>query len=145
MDVNDHPLNSKFYQWLQQEQTDLEEFTCKSWGPTQPYTHISGSSPIDGGYKSLEIKIVNLGMLSFMESPGDHRSLIIDILTCLLLGEFRYKVCRPINRCLITSQQQSVDRYNKIVREQFKTHRIVERMNVVNKMHGIAATHLQTG
>jgi hypothetical protein len=73
MDVNNHPLNSKFYQRLQREQTGLEEFTHKCWGPTPPYTHISGSSPIDGGYKSPEIEIVNLGRLSFAESPGDHR------------------------------------------------------------------------
>jgi hypothetical protein len=49
MDVNNHPLRSKFYQWLQREQTSLEEFTHKCWGPTPPYTHISGSSPTDGG------------------------------------------------------------------------------------------------
>jgi hypothetical protein len=134
MDVNNHLLTSKFYQRLQQEHTNLEEFTHKCWGPTPPYTHISGLSPIDEGYKSLEIEIVNLGMLSFTESPGDHRLFIIDISTCLLLGEFRFKVCRPINRCLVTSQQQSVDRYNTIVRDQFDTHRIVERMNVINKM-----------
>ncbi len=42
MDINNHPLNSKFYQRLQQEHTDLEEFTHKCWGPTPPYTHISG-------------------------------------------------------------------------------------------------------
>jgi hypothetical protein len=134
MDVNNHPLNSKFYQRLQQELTDLEEFTHKCRGPTPPYTHISGSSPINGGYKSPEIEIVNLRMLSFMESPGDHRLFIIDILTCLLLEEFRFKVCWPVSRRLVTSQQQSMDRYNKIVRDRFDTHRIVERMNAINKM-----------
>ena len=73
-------------------------------------------------------------MLSFTESPGDHRSFIIDISTCSLLGEFRFKVCRPISRRLVTSQQQSMDRYNEIVRDQFDTHRIVERMNAIDKM-----------
>jgi hypothetical protein len=43
MDVNDHPLTSKFYQQLQKEQTGLEEFTHKCWGPIPPHTHISGS------------------------------------------------------------------------------------------------------
>jgi len=119
-------LSSSKQQQLQKEQMGLEEFTHKCWGPTPPYTHISGSSPIDGGYKSSEIEIVTLGMLTFAESPGDHRSFIIDISTGSLLGEFRFKVCRPISRRLVTSQQQSVDRYNKIVREQFDIHRIVE-------------------
>ena len=59
---------------------------------------------------------------------------IIDISTRSLLGEFRYKVCRPVSRRLVTSQQQSVDRYNKIVREQFEIHRILKRLKAVNKM-----------
>jgi hypothetical protein len=136
MDMNDHPLTSKFYQQLQEEQTGLEEFTHKCWGTTPPYTHISGSSPIDGGYKSSKIEIVNLGMLTFVESPGDHshRSFIIDISTRSLFGEFRFKICRPVSRQLVTSQQQSVVRYNKIVREQFEIHCIVERLNAVDKM-----------
>jgi len=134
MDINDHPLTSKFYQQLQKEQTGLEEFTHKCWGLTPPYTHISRSSPIDGGYKSSEIEIVNLGMLTFAESPGDHRSFIIDISTRSLFGEFRFKICRPISRRLVTSQQQSVVRYNKIAREQFEIHRIVERLDAVDKM-----------
>jgi hypothetical protein len=45
-----------------------------------------------------------------------------------------FKICRPVSRQLVTSQQQSVVRYNKIVREQFKIHRIVKRLNAVDKM-----------
>jgi hypothetical protein len=122
MDVSDHPLKCKFYQRLKREQTELEEFTHKCWGPMPPYTHISGLSPINGIYKSPEIEIVQLGMLLFVESPGDHRSFIINVSTCLLLGDFRYKVFWPMSRHLVTSEQKSVDRYNQIVREQFNTH-----------------------
>ncbi len=43
-------------------------------------------------------------------------------------------MCRPISRRLITSQQSSVDEYNRIVREQFDQHRIVERLDAVDKM-----------
>ena len=73
-------------------------------------------------------------MLTFAESPGDHRSFIIDISTRSLFGEFRFKICRPVSRRLVTSQQQSVVRYNKIVREQFEIHRIVARLDAVDKM-----------
>ena len=75
-----------------------------------------------------------MGMLTFAESPGDHRSFIIDILARSLFGEFRFKICRPVSRQLVTSQKQSVVRYNKIVREQFEIHRIVKRLNTVDKM-----------
>jgi hypothetical protein len=78
MDVNDHPLHNKFYTTLKEQTTNKEEFTHKCWGPKEPYTHHSGKSLIDGGYKSPEVEIVNLSMLNFVESPGDHRSLLFD-------------------------------------------------------------------
>ncbi len=112
----------------------MEEFSHKCWGPTEPYTHPSGKLPIDGGYKSPEVKIVDLAMLNFAESPGNHRSLLFDVSTRSLLGEFRYKICRPVSRRLVTSQADSVKRYNKIVRAQFEIHRIVGRMDTVDKM-----------
>jgi hypothetical protein len=73
-------------------------------------------------------------MLTFAESPGDHQSLCFDISTRSLLGEFRYKVCRPVSQRLVTSQPDSVRRYNDIVREQFEIHRILERLDAVDKM-----------
>jgi hypothetical protein len=36
-----------------------------------PCTHISGSLPIDEGYKLPEIEIVHMSMLPFAESPGE--------------------------------------------------------------------------
>jgi hypothetical protein len=36
MDVNDHPLTSKFYQQLRQEQTGLEKFTINAGVPLPP-------------------------------------------------------------------------------------------------------------
>jgi hypothetical protein len=86
MDVNDHPLHIKFYTTLKEQTTDMEEFTHKCWGPKEPYTHHLGKSPIDGGYKSPEVEIVNLSMLNLTESPGNHRFLLFDISTRSLLG-----------------------------------------------------------
>jgi hypothetical protein len=134
MDANKHVLKGKFNKVLTRSGLDMEEFTHKCWGPNQPYTHINGSIPINGGYKLSEIEVLNVCMLPFLDSPGDHRAFIIDISTRLLLGEFRYKVCCPVSRCLITSQQGSVDEYNRIVREQFAQHKIVERLDTVDKM-----------
>jgi hypothetical protein len=112
----------------------MEEFSHRCWGPKEPYTHHLGKSPIDGGYKSPEVEIVNIAMLNFAESPGNHRSLLFDITTRSLLSKFRYKVCPPVSRRLVTSQKDSVKRYNKIVREHLDVHRIVERMDAVDKM-----------
>ncbi len=112
----------------------MEEFSHKCWGPTEPYTHLSEKSPIDSCYKSPEVEIVNLTMLNFTESPGDHRSLLFNVSTRSLLGEFRYKICCPVSCQLVTSQADSVKRYNEMVQEQFEIHRIIERMDAVDKM-----------
>jgi hypothetical protein len=92
MDINNPPLRNKFYKKLNDQNTDMEEFTHKCWGPKEPYTHHSGKLPIDGGYKSPEVEIVNLAILTFAESPGDHHSFILDMSTRPLLGVHR---CMP--------------------------------------------------
>ena len=73
-------------------------------------------------------------MLSFAERPGDHRSLCFDISTRSLLEDFGHKICCPVSRRLITFQHLSVKQYNEKVRQQFETHRIVKRMEAVDKM-----------
>ena len=119
MDANKHVLTGKFNRAITRAGLDLEEFTHKCWGAHQPYIHISRKIPINGGYKSPEIEVPNVCMLPFLDSPGDHRAFIIDISTRSLLGKFRYKVCRPVSRRLITSQQGPVNEYNRIVNDQF--------------------------
>jgi hypothetical protein len=134
MDLNGHPLHNNLYNQLKERRTEMEEFSHKCWGPKAPYTHPAGNSPIDGAYKSPEIEIINLSMLTFAESPGDHRSLCFDISTRSRLGDFKHKICCPVSRRMVTSQQSSVKRYNEIVREQFEMHCIVERMEAVDRM-----------
>ncbi len=132
MDLNDHPMRNKLYMKLKEH--DMTESTHKCWGPKEPYTHQSGKSPIDRGYKTPEVEIVNLAMLNFAESPGDHRFFILDVSMQSLFGVYQYKICRPVNWRLITSQGDSVRRYNEIIREQFSIHRIKQSMNAVNNM-----------
>ena len=79
MDLNDHPMRNKLYTKLKEH--GMTKFTHKCCGPKEPYMHHSGKSPIDGGYKTSEVEIVNLAMLNFGESPGDHRSFILDVST----------------------------------------------------------------
>jgi hypothetical protein len=83
-----------------------------------------------------KVKIINLAMITFAEIPGDHQSFVLDVSTQSLLGVYRYKVCWPVIRRLVTSQEQesSVKRYNKIRQEQVQIHRIEEQMNAVDNM-----------
>jgi hypothetical protein len=126
MDANKHVLNGKFHKALTSAGLNMDEFTHKCWGPNKPYMHINGSTPINDGYKLSELEVMNICMLPFLDSPGNHQAFIIDISTRSLLGKFCYKICRPVSCRLITSQQSLVDEYNRIVWEQFAWHRIVE-------------------
>ena len=51
-----------------------------------------------------------------------------------MLGQHIPKVCRPVSRRLVTSQQDSVKTYNKIVREQCDIHQVQERLDTIDKM-----------
>jgi hypothetical protein len=117
IDVNSHPLHNDLYQQLQERRTEMEEFPHKCWGPKAPYTHPAGKSPIDGAYKSLEVEIINLCMLTFAESLGDHRRLCFDISTRSLLGKFRYKICRLVSQWLVTSQLSLVNREEVVAKQ----------------------------
>ena len=134
MDINNHSWCNKVYTKLTENNTKMDEYTHKCWGPKEPYTHYAGKSPIDGSYKTPELEIVNLSMLTFAESPGNHRSFLLNVSKRLLLGMNKYKVCQPVSCRLVTPQAGSVKRYNEIVLEQFEIHRVKELMDAVDKM-----------
>jgi hypothetical protein len=136
IDINGHPLHNDPYQQLQTHKTEIEEFSHKCWGLKASYMHPAGESSINGAYKLPEVEIINLCILAFAESPGDHhhQSLCLDISTCSLLGEFRYEVCRPVSCQLVTSQPSLVRLYNKIFHKQLEIHRIGVHLDPVDKM-----------
>ncbi len=119
MDINSHPLCNKFYTKLTENNIKMKEFTYKCWGPKEPYTHYECKSPIDGGYKTLMLEIVNLSMPFFAENPGDHRSFLLDVSARSIIGVYKYKVYRPVSCRLVMSQAGSVKRYNEIALKQF--------------------------
>jgi hypothetical protein len=145
MDVNGDPLRNNLYKSIGARSDGMEEFSHKCWGEEPPRTHARGSGPIDGGYKTPEIEILNLSMLNFVDSPGDHRSLLFDVSTRSMLGEYTNSICRPVSRRLVMSQKDSVKRYNKIVQEQCLIHRIQERLDAIDKMTKYCSYPVQNG
>ena len=81
-----------------------------------------------------EIEIVNLCMLNFADSPGDHRSLTLEVSTRSMFGDKLNKICKQVSRHLITSQRSSVMRYKKIVQQQYIIHQIQEQMDAIDRL-----------
>ena len=59
----------------------------------------------------------------------DHRGMVFDVTTRLLLGKYKARVEKAGCRRLISSNQGSVDRYNKLVEDQVKRHKLRKKLD----------------
>ena len=140
MDANELTMDGPLRKMLEREGVALEDLSHKYYGRTPPNTFIDGKVPIDAGHKTPDVEIKAFCMLSFMESTGEHRSWLIEITTRSMLGRERLKNVRPPGRRLVSTQPRSVETYNKTVEQQFRLHRIPERMDAVDKLSRIGGT-----
>ena len=90
MDANEHVLTGSFTSKLQE--IGLLEISHRCWGDVEPNTFTRGSKPIDGVWASAELEIGGFKILPFSESVGDHRTMIFDVSTRSLIGEFEHRV-----------------------------------------------------
>ena len=127
MDANEHITNGLIHARLTSKEVGLQEISHRSWGDTPPHTHINGSLPIDGIFASPELELTHCLHLSFHESVGDHRTMIVEISTRSLLGQHQSSIVRPTTRRLTTKQPRSVSQYNSCFLEQCHIHRARER------------------
>lgn len=134
VDANEHVTKGRLFSLLGQDGIEIEEASNRYWGRTPPHTFINGTDPIDGVGKSKEVEIVNFAMLPFSQSPGDHRTFIVDISTRSMIGKFQYKIQRPVSRRLVTSNVRCTREYKRLVEIQFELHRIPDRMQALENL-----------
>ena len=127
MDANEHVTKGLIHAKLTAKDVGLKEVSHRYWGATPPHTHINGSIPIDGIFASAELEIMHCLHLSFHESVGNHRTMIVEISTRSLLGRHQSSIVRPVTRRLTTKQPRSVAQYNSCFLDQCHVHRIRER------------------
>ena len=118
---------------MAQEDTGLNKISKRNWPEKEERNmFINRSIPIDGIYAVDDIEDeINMLSLSFCESAGDHKTVIIEISTRATIGQFQSNIVRPSTRHLTTKQPVTMDSYNVIVEEQFKRHRIVKRLEAL--------------
>ncbi len=124
MDMNKHIISGSLAQELQQ--LGLVKATNKVWQDEEPHTFVFGRSIIDGVYHTPDPEVAGVTLLSFHESMGDHHTILVDITTCLAIGQQEHKIVRPSARRLTTKNKQSVKKYLDDVTEQFRQHKILE-------------------
>ena len=133
MDANEHILRGPITRRLRASDIDLCDVSHTFW-PTdkEPNTYIDGSLPIDGVFVSPDLDVTNFLSLSFHESVGDHRSMIIEITTASFIGKFQGNIVRPSSCRLTMRQQASVKNYNTEVDRQLQLHNISGRINTLH-------------
>jgi hypothetical protein len=106
------------------------EVSHKYWeSGVEPNTHISGSTAIDGIFASHDIGITNFLSLSFDESVGDHRTMILEVSTASTIGHYQGNVVQPSARRLTTKQPRVLAAYTARLEHQYRIHRIPERLD----------------
>lgn len=98
---------------------------------TVPNTHVEGSECIEEFWGSHGLEVTGVKLLSFHEGIGDHRPFIVDFTSRSAIGLFLHRIIRPDCRRLIMAHAASVATYRRIVEDQFKRHRILERLEAV--------------
>ena len=76
---------------------------------------------------SSDLDVTNLLSLSFHESVGDHRTMIVELSSLSILGQPQDTIVRPTSRRLTTKQASSVKAYNAAVAAQCEAHNIRQR------------------
>ena len=127
IDANEHVISGKIGKSLTHRALGLHEISHKFWGTTPPHTYIDGSLPIDGVFASPELEVSNYMSLSFHESVGDHRTMIVEITSRSMFGQHLGPIVRPTTRRLTTKQPGSVRQYNECFLSQCYHHNIRDR------------------
>jgi hypothetical protein len=125
VDCNDHVLTCDLAEML--HAIGMRERSQEWWSNHEPNTFVSGSKPIDGLFTTDDVDISSFLMLSFHESPGDHRSFVFDVPSICVLGEHTLKIDRPVARRLTLSSPRTVNKFIGSRHRQFDIHRIDQR------------------
>ena len=96
LDDNDYATNGKLSRSFCPPETNLEEFSSSYWRREEPHTFIKGSQIIDAAFKSSKVEIVNSTISPLSMSPWDNCTFICDFSTRSVLGEFWYRIVRPV-------------------------------------------------
>ena len=95
MGANEHTMDGKLRKMLEAKGVGLVKFFCKSWGEVPPNTYITGTIPIDTGYRYPDVEMTNFFMLTFINNPGNHRAWVIEVSTRSMIGGHLDKIDRP--------------------------------------------------
>jgi len=128
MDANEHILHGDLVRRIMQD-LEMVEATHVHWEGDEPHTWIRGKIPIDAVLHTTDVEVRAVKQLSFHNSVGDHRTVLLDVCTKSAIGESSYRVVRPKARRLTSRHPKGQQRYVDLVEEQMELHKLQERLD----------------
>ena len=124
-DINDNAIMGELSVKLAAEGIELSKVSSPYWSGVHPASHVNGRDFIVLVAKSKGLEVTQLLILPHFCSVGDHRSWVVELTTCSVLGPCRLRIQRTPGRRLVTKNYKALTRYNSIARSKFDEHNIV--------------------
>jgi hypothetical protein len=126
MDMNKHILNGPLAKRMLG--MGLEEATHQHWGDTKPHTYVGGKEPIDAVFHTPDLEVTSTLKLSFHESVGDHRTVLVDISTWSAIGKQEFQVVHSHARRLNSKNNRARLKYLCHLEAQMATHKMTHHL-----------------
>jgi sentrin-specific protease 1 len=132
MDSNENVTDGVLSRRLAGEGIRMREAVHKLTEGRGPPTHFRGSEKsngaIDGIWVSDDLEVVGASYLPFDHEIGDHRPVMVDILSRSILGVPKKTIVRPKARKLSSRVPRIRNNYLSVVREKFKMHQVDKKL-----------------
>jgi hypothetical protein len=136
IDMNEHANDGSLARKLSSEEFGLINTTQSLHSDQPSHTFVEGSTPIDAIWHSPDVDVTSIRWLPFHESPGDHMACVFEFTTSSAIGNFEQKIVYPACRRLNTRVDRVMERYGQLAEEQFRIHRIMERLDKLEREMG---------
>ncbi|KAK1748959.1 hypothetical protein QTG54_000898 [Skeletonema marinoi] len=132
MDSNENVTDGVLSRRLAGEGIRMREAVHEQTEGRGPPTHFRGSEKsngaIDGIWVSDDLEVVGASYLPFDHEIGDHRPVMVDILSRSILGVPKKTIVRPKARKLSSRVPRIRNNYLSVVREKFKMHQVDKKL-----------------
>lgn len=137
MDSNENITDGVLSRRLARDDIRMREAVHKLNKGRGPPTHFRGSDKsngaIDGIWVSDDLEVIGASYLPFDHELGDHRPVVVDVLSRSILGVPKKMIVRPKARRLSSRVPRIRDKYLKSVKEKFKKHKIEEKLSTLEQ------------
>lgn len=98
-------------------------------------------------YHTKNLEVVSTMQLSFHESVGDHRTVLVDISTQSMIGKDSFKVVRPQACCLMMANEGAIRRYILHLEQSIAHHRLADQQERLyqNFTEGMSSDEVTSG